>query len=53
MHLAGEVAFDDLVNGVLAGQRLAAANCAYVGARGVFIHAGPEQARRVLAGVEF
>ncbi len=49
----GEGALDDLMNGVVAGQRLAAANCAYVGARGVFIHAGPEQARRVLAGTEF
>ena len=48
----GEAALDGLVNGVLAGQRLAAANCAYIGARGVFIHAGPEQARRVLAGAE-
>ncbi len=49
----GEAAIDDLMDGVLAGQRLAAANCAYVGARGVFIHEGPEGARRVLAGTAY
>ena len=40
----------DVVAGVEAGQRLAAENCAYVGARGVFIERGADYARSVLAG---
>lgn len=51
-HAYGETSPQSLLNGVMAGQRLAAANCAYVGARGVFIHGGPERARQVLTGVE-
>lgn len=38
----------DVVFGVQAGQRLAAANCAYVGARGIFTEAGIKAARRAL-----
>ena len=39
-----------VLQGVLAGQRLAAANCAYAGARGLFRRAGAGHARRVLEG---
>lgn len=38
----------DVVSGVSAGQRLAAANCSYVGARGIFTVAGSAAARRAL-----
>ncbi len=41
---------DDILGGVIAGQRLAAANCAYVGARGVFWQQGVGFVRRVLNG---
>lgn len=41
---------DALRQGVLAGQRLATANCAFVGARGLFSQRGPETARAVLNG---
>jgi fructokinase len=37
-----------LLEGVVAGQRLAAANCAFAGARGLFKHRGPGHARMVL-----
>lgn len=38
----------DLLCGVVAGQRLAAENCGYAGARGLFKERGPEYARRIL-----
>ncbi|RYG89164.1 MAG: hypothetical protein EON59_01910 [Alphaproteobacteria bacterium] len=44
---------DDLVEGVIAGQRLAAANCAFSGARGLFRLHGGAVARRVLADPSF
>jgi fructokinase len=37
-----------LMEGIVAGQRLAAENCAFVGARGIFKHCGPSYARNVL-----
>lgn len=37
-----------LVKGIVAGQRLAAENCAFAGARGLFKHCGPNYAREVL-----
>lgn len=37
-----------LIDGILAGQRLAAENCAFAGARGLFKHCGPTYAREVL-----
>ena len=41
---------DMLVPGIEAGQRLAAENCAYVGARGLFRQRGAAYARSVLSG---
>lgn len=38
----------ELVAGVVAGQRLAAANCAYAGARGLFKHRGTSYIRSLL-----
>lgn len=43
------LAMDDLLEGVVAGQRLAAANCAYAGARGLFAKCGAASARRLLS----
>lgn len=43
------LAMDDLLEGVVAGQRLAAANCAYAGARGLFSKCGAASARRLLS----
>ena len=40
----------EFVSGVEAGQRLAAANCAFVGARGLFRERGADYARSVLDG---
>lgn len=37
-----------LIEGIVAGQRLAAENCAFAGARGLFKHCGPSYAREVL-----
>ncbi len=42
---------DAVLSGVVAGQRLAAVNCAYTGARGFFEHHGGAAARAVLDGV--
>lgn len=42
--------FDMIMEGVSAGQRLAAANCAFVGARGLFSTCGVDYARRLLDG---
>jgi fructokinase len=39
---------DDLMEGVVAGQRLAAANCEFTGARGVFRHHNAAYVRKVL-----
>src|SRR5262249_9198090 len=41
---------DDFLPGVIAGPRLAAINCAYAGARGVFRHQGASCARSILDG---
>jgi fructokinase len=40
----------DLLPGVVAGQRLAAINCAYAGARGLFRYHGADCARSILDG---
>lgn len=40
----------DFLPGVVAGQRLAAINCAYAGARGIFRHHGASCARSILDG---
>lgn len=40
--------FEDILSGVIAGQRLASANCAYAGARGLFLAHGKDAARRLL-----
>lgn len=40
----------EFVKGVIAGQRLAAINCAYAGARGIFFHHGAGCARSILDG---
>lgn len=44
------IEMNDLIQGIEAGQRLAAENCAYVGARGLFLERGAEYARDVLRG---
>lgn len=44
----GSIEIDNLMLGVVAGQHLAAANCAFTGARGVFRDKGPSYARHVL-----
>ena len=41
---------DAFLPGVVAGQRLAAINCAYAGARGIFRHHGANCARSILEG---
>lgn len=40
---------ETVLAGIVAGQRLAAANCAYVGARGLFRERGASHARSILA----
>ncbi len=45
-----EPKLDHFLSGVIAGQRLAAVNCAYVGARGVFKRHGAYGARLILDG---
>lgn len=47
---SGPPAATDIVEGVIAGQRLAAANCAYEGARGLFRRRNPAHARAILDG---
>lgn len=49
--LLPQALLEEVVQGVCAGQRLAAANCAYVGARGFFRQKGVEAVRRLLDGV--
>lgn len=44
----GELNGSQIVAGVVAGQRLAAANCAYAGARGLFKHRGASYVRSLL-----
>jgi fructokinase len=39
----------DLLDGIVAGQRLAAENCAYAGARGLFKKRGAQYAREILS----
>lgn len=46
---AGALSIDMVLAGVGSGQRLAAANCAYIGARGLFRERGPEHVRQLLA----
>lgn len=41
---------DEILEGVVAGQRLSAANCAFAGARGLFTRHGARFARQVLEG---
>lgn len=45
---AEELSTSVLIDGIVAGQRLAAENCAFAGARGLFKHCGPNYAREVL-----
>jgi fructokinase len=42
---------DDVVGGVVAGQHLAAVNCGFEGARGVFRQCGPTYVRALLDGI--
>lgn len=42
--------FYDFLAGVVSGQRLAAINCGYAGARGIFRYLGPSYARSILDG---
>jgi fructokinase len=44
---------DDILSGIVAGQRLAAANCAFSGARGLFKAKGAGVVRRVLDDPNF
>lgn len=48
-QITSELAGEDLADGVIAGQRLAAENCAYAGARGLFKEHGAEYVRQILA----
>jgi fructokinase len=41
---------DDLVDGIVAGQRLASANCGFQGARGLFMRHGADAVRSLLDG---
>ena len=45
---ACELVGRDLADGIVAGQRLAAENCAYAGARGLFKEHGADYVRRIL-----
>jgi len=47
---SAQPSFDHFLSGVVAGQRLAAVNCAYAGARGIFRHHGANCARSILDG---
>jgi fructokinase len=46
----GQPSLDDFLPGIVAGQRLAAINCAYAGARGIFLYHGASRARSILDG---
>lgn len=43
-----DIGIDHLMHGVRAGQRLAAANCAFAGARGLFLERGAAHVREIL-----
>lgn len=45
---ANDLSAAALIEGIVAGQRLAAENCAFAGARGLFKHCGSNYAREVL-----
>lgn len=45
---AATVGLHAVLKGVRAGQRLAAANCSFLGARGLFEQASPQLARSIL-----
>lgn len=45
---AATVGLHTVLKGVRAGQRLAAANCSFLGARGLFEHASPQLAQSIL-----
>jgi fructokinase len=47
-NCSDQYTLDCLLGGVIAGQRLASANCAFIGARGLFKQRGPRIARIVL-----
>lgn len=47
----GPLTLSDIVDGVVAGQRLAAANCGFEGARGLFRKSGAAYARALLDGL--
>lgn len=47
---ASDLSAAEFAEGVRAGQRLAADNCSYLGARGLFRERGPDYARFVLGG---
>jgi fructokinase len=47
---AAQPSLQKFLAGVAAGQRLAAINCAYTGARGIFLHHGASCARSILDG---
>lgn len=44
-----DLAGEDIAGGVIAGQRLAAENCGYAGARGLFKERGTEYVRQILS----
>lgn len=46
---AGSLTAGEISDGIIAGQRLAAENCAYAGARGLFKEHGAQYARQILA----
>jgi fructokinase len=49
-HREGSWTFEDVFDGVAVGQRLAALNCAFTGARGLFQAAGAGRVRAMLDG---
>jgi len=49
---AEDLSASALIEGIVAGQRLAAENCAFAGARGLFKHCGPNYAREVLGKLQ-
>ena len=46
--MLASLSVEDLADGIVAGQRLAAENCAYAGARGLFKERGADYVRRIL-----
>lgn len=45
----GALSLDTVLSGIQSGQRIAAANCAYIGARGLFRECGAQHVRTLLA----